>query len=524
LTDASAAPAQRRWRSPCPNCGAPVEFASPACHSAVCSFCRSTLLRKDEELLRTGESAELFGDYSPLQIGTQGSLQGEPFTILGRVQLAYEGGSWNEWHAFFERSGKSAWLAEDNGRFVLSWPQTAEALPGHHELVLDSQQLIAGRAWRVAALTPSTLHAAEGELPEPPRLGQAVQVAELRNAQDEVGSLEYVEGNDLPRWSVGRAVELAALQLSHTREESVAGVGGRSIECPNCGTPIQPQLDQSQSVTCGQCQSVVQLGQTGEALSFHKQQLGGGDPPLALGRTGQLALDKGGVKLPWQIVGFLQRQTSEDGETFPWREYLLFNREQGFAFLVDSSEGWSLVRVLTGSPQVVGQSVRWQDRTYRLKERYTATTTRVLGEFYWRVQRNEQGEVADYEGPQELILGREQSRSEVSWSQGRKLDATEVLSAFGMSSAMRRASGDVRPLSGGGDALKGILVFLLIAMLLVGMVKGCSDDDCDKVRRGFGEQSLEYQQCLAGQRSSSGGWRIPSGGGGGSGFGGGGHK
>jgi hypothetical protein len=212
----------------------------------------------------------------------------------------------------------------------------------------------------------------------------------------------------------------------------VAGVGGRSIECPNCGTPIQPQLDQSQSVTCGQCQSVVQLGQTGEALSFHKQQLGGGDPPLALGRTGQLALDKGGVKLPWQIVGFLQRQTSEDGETFPWREYLLFNREQGFAFLVDSSEGWSLVRVLTGSPQVVGQSVRWQDRTYRLKERYTATTTRVLGEFYWRVQRNEQGEVADYEGPQELILGREQSRSEVSWSQGRKLDATEVLSAFGL--------------------------------------------------------------------------------------------
>ena len=191
---------------------------------------------------------------------------------------------------------------------------------------------------------------------------------------------------------------------------------------------------------------------------------------------------------------------------------------------MDSSEGWSLVRVLTGSPQVVGQSVRWQDRTYRLKERYTATTTRVLGEFYWRVQRNEQGEVADYEGPQELILGREQSRSEVSWSQGRKLDATEVLSAFGMSSAMRRASGDVRPLSGGGDALKGILVFLLIAMLLVGMVKGCSDDDCDKVRRGFGEQSLEYQQCLAGQRSSSGGWRVPSGGGGGSGFGGGGHK
>lgn len=517
------APAQRRWRAPCPNCGAPVEFASPASSSAVCSFCRSTLLRKDEELLRTGESSELFGDYSPLQIGTQGKLQGEPFTLLGRVQLAYEGGSWNEWHAYFERSGKSAWLSEDNGRFVLSWPQQASALPQAAELVLDAQLLVEGRAWRVAALTPCTLHAAEGELPEPPRLGEALRVAELRNAQDEVGSLEFPKGDAPPRWSVGRAVDLAALQLAHTREESVAGVGGRALECPNCGTPIQPQLDQSQSVTCSQCQSVVQLGQTGEALSFHKQQLGGGDPPLALGRTGHLALDKGGPKQPWQIVGFLQRETREDGETFAWREYLLFNRELGFAFLVDASEGWSLVRVLTGSPQSVGSSVRWQDRTYRLKERYRATTTRVLGEFYWRVQRNEQGEVADYEGPDGLILGREQSANEVNWSQGRSLDAAEVLAAFGMSPAMRRASGDVAPLSGGADAFKGILVFVVIALLLVGLVKACSDDDCDKVRRGFGEQSLEYQQCLAGQRSG-GGWRIPSGGGGGGGFGGGGHK
>ncbi|WP_374662790.1 DUF4178 domain-containing protein [Inhella sp.] len=523
MAEDAQAPAQRRWRSPCPNCGAPVEFASPASSSAVCSFCRSTLLRKDDELLRTGESSELFADYSPLQIGTQGALQGEPFTILGRVQLAYEGGSWNEWHAFFEASGKSAWLAEDNGRFVLSWPQSDDALPGRDELILDSQQLIAGRAWRVASLQACTLHAAEGELPEAPRLGEAVLVAELRSAQDEVGSLEYVEGAPVPRWSVGRAVELAALKLSNVREESVAGVGGRSIECPNCGSPIQPQLDQSQSVSCGQCQAVVQLGQTGQALSFHKQQLGGGDPPIALGRSGQLALELGGARLPWQIVGFLQRQTSEDGETFPWREYLLFNREQGFAFLVDSSEGWSLVRTLTGSPQMVGSTARWQGKNFRLKERYTATTTRVLGEFYWRLQRNEQGEVADFEGPGGEILGREQSRNEVTWSQGRKLDATEVMAAFGMNSAMRRAAADVNPVNL-GDSLKGILIFLLVAMLLVGFVKACSDDDCDPVRRGFGEQSLEYQQCLAGQRSSSGSFRVPSGGGGGGGWGGGGHK
>jgi hypothetical protein len=32
------------------------------------------------------------------------------------------------------------------------------------------------------------------------------------------------------------------------------------------------------------------------------------------------------------------------------REYLLYNKIEGFAFLVDTEEGWSLVRPLTGAP------------------------------------------------------------------------------------------------------------------------------------------------------------------------------
>ena len=58
----------------CPNCGAPVEFASAASASAVCSFCRSTLVRDGEALRRIGASAELFDDHSPLQLGASGRI------------------------------------------------------------------------------------------------------------------------------------------------------------------------------------------------------------------------------------------------------------------------------------------------------------------------------------------------------------------------------------------------------------------------------------------------------------------
>src|SRR6476469_8831049 len=83
-------PPGRAWRAACPNCGAPVEFRSAASASAVCSFCRSTLVRDGEALRRIGRSAELFDDRSPLQLGAGGRLDGLGFTLIGRLQLGTE--------------------------------------------------------------------------------------------------------------------------------------------------------------------------------------------------------------------------------------------------------------------------------------------------------------------------------------------------------------------------------------------------------------------------------------------------
>lgn len=473
-------------------------------------------------LHRTGESAELFADYSPLQIGTQGTFQTEPFTVLGRVQLAYEGGCWNEWHAYFDNSGKSAWLSEDNGRFVLSWPLPLTQPPKREELKLGAQQVVEGLGFRVAALTDCKLHAAEGELPQPPRLGEAVFVAELRSSRDEVGSLEYV-ANQPPRWSVGKAVELAQLKLANLREESAATWAGRSLQCPNCGAAIQPELSQSQSITCGQCQAVVELsGDPNADLHFHQQAIGT-EPPIPIGRTGHIAFDKGGAKAPWQVVGFMERCTApdEDGEQYYWREYLLFNQQQGFVFLVDSEEGWSLVRVLTGTPEMVMNSARWQGKDFALHERYSALTTHVLGEFYWRVHKDERTEVTDFRGSAG-VLSREQSGNEITWSLGRTLDATEIATAFGLDPTQKaRIQKDSTPLGGLANSLKGILVFIVIAVILVSLIKACTQDDCEPYRQQFGAESPEYKQCKVSNRYRSSG---SSGSSWGSGFGGGGHK
>ena len=105
-------PTQRYYRAPCPGCGAPVEFASAASPVAVCGFCRSTVVREGDHLARLGKMADVFSDFSPLQLLASGHLADRGFTVVGRLLYRYEGGSWTEWQIAFDDGGTGT-LSED---------------------------------------------------------------------------------------------------------------------------------------------------------------------------------------------------------------------------------------------------------------------------------------------------------------------------------------------------------------------------------------------------------------------------
>jgi DNA-directed RNA polymerase subunit RPC12/RpoP len=525
---------QRAYRAACPNCGAPVEFASAASASAVCSFCRSTLVRDGEALRRIGASAEVFDDHTPLQLGASGRYQGEAFTLVGRLQNQYAEGTWNEWHALFD-NGRSGWLSEDNGAYVFAFELPLQGTaPPPDELVPGERRLVHGAAWSVASVTRATLIAAQGELPRTPRLdGGEFVVADLRNERNEVGTLDYGESGP-PGWSIGRPVRLAELQMTGLRDEpSEKTLGGRGFACPSCGTALELKLSTTQSIACPQCKAVVDVSQgIGGDLAHYGQNNSGHDgtePQIPLGKTGRLALTPGGER-DWQVVGYQERcdlpeDGDEDEQTF-WREYLLYHRSEGFVFLVDTEDGWSWVRPLTGAPQVRGDTAQWQGRSYRKQWRYRAKTTWVLGEFYWRVHRDEVVTVTDYIGAgpaADRRLSSEQTESELTWSEGATLPERAIAQAFGLGGAAEAALKRRSPATGvmvdSGLAKVALIIAVVAIVLAVGFCSS-SESDCADVRATFGEASNEYRQCLATART-----RVRTGGGSFGGYSsGGGHK
>ena len=444
---------------------------------------------------------ELFDDHSPLQLFVSGKYQNRNFTLIGRLQYKTAEGTWAEWNAMFD-DGTSGWLAEDNGAYVFTQPSTQQQnMPPADRYVVGKQVGVNGKPFSVASNVSAALISAQGELPKLPPLGQAFDVVELRSATGEVVSIDYT--GTPPTVSQGSAVLLDDLALKGLKDESAKEEKGRQFNCPHCGAPVTVALSTSKSISCGSCNSVIDLSQGigGELKSAIQDEPV--QPLIPLGSLGQLQ----GVL--WQVVGFQHRMgvAPGDDEHFGWSEYLLYNQKRGFSFLVDSEEGWSLVRPTTGAPTMTSStasSASYMGTNYALKYSYTAETNYVCGEFYWLVQRGQTTQNKDFANGKRL-LSMEQTPTELVWSSGDQLAHDVVAKAFKLEGKEDLLKRDVAPFSAAKSVGIGtIIVVLVVLLILMSLLSRCSS--CDP--------KVENCSSSSSSRSSGGSWGGFSGGGG----------
>jgi hypothetical protein len=183
---------------------------------AVCDYCKSTLVRHDLDVENLGRMAELQTDGSPIQLGVEGKYRDLHFVVVGRIQLRFQQGLWNEWYLLFDDQ-RGGWLGEARGTYAVSFlTQVPEAMPCFEALTVGQRLILTGKLFEVINLESAWCIGGQGELPFGVGTGYAAPVADLQGASNACATLDYSE--EPPLIFLGEYLDFDEFQFTGLRE------------------------------------------------------------------------------------------------------------------------------------------------------------------------------------------------------------------------------------------------------------------------------------------------------------------
>ncbi|MGZ8290124.1 MAG: DUF4178 domain-containing protein [Telluria sp.] len=452
---------------PCPSCGAQVQFRSHASVMAVCEFCRTTVLKDAASVQGQGKLSDVLEDYSPIQVGTSGVVGGRRFDVIGRIQLRYDAGFWNEWFLLFD-DGASGWLGDASGQYSVTIERKAEGeLPAFSDIEPGRLYTVGAERFTAADIRTAQCTGGQGELPFKVGDGWQARVADLRSGADFI-TLDYSD-SDVPLLYTGHAVTLADMKAQLLRDdEQIKASAGRyrgkldALDCPSCGSPISYLPGVTSNLVCPAC--AAQL----DAAGPQAQVLAAGEKVERVRTTLPLGAAATISGAAWNVIGAMVRQDEEFAE---WTEYLMYSTKGAFFWLVETDEGWFRADVLntwpawswTGADNATLETVRYE----KLYE-YRSTVMWAAGAFNWRVAAGDVVRVYEFEHGQ-ATLSAELAKEELSWSRSTPVAFDQVKTWFGANvrggTAAKAPEGASPGKTGPGKFLMWMLILNAIPLL-----------------------------------------------------------
>ncbi|NHZ35433.1 DUF4178 domain-containing protein [Massilia rubra] len=412
----------------CPSCGAEVRFKSHAAVMAVCEFCRATLLKDADAVKNLGTMSSVLEDYSPIQVGTSGVAGGRHFTVVGRIQLRYARGLWNEWYVLYD-DGSNAWLGDFSGLFTLTSVRAVTlALPGFNAIGVAQTCQIDGERWLASEKRSGECIAGQGELPFRVGEGWRIRVADFRSGPRFL-TLDYTDG-DVPVVYTGVAVTLAEMRCQLLRDdEQIRASAGKyrgkvdALDCPSCGSTISYLPGVATNLVCPACKAQL------DAAGPEARVLAAGDKVARMRTTIEIGAKANIGGSQCTVIGAMTCE-ADDGES--WTQYLLYSTRASFFWLVESVDGWHRADVMSHWPawHADQPDVALADKVeYNKSADYMARVVAAAGAFNWRVQAGDRTRTMEFKYGK-TTLAAEVTDEEMTWSRSKPLATDQVMAWF----------------------------------------------------------------------------------------------
>ncbi len=464
---------------PCPNCGGSIEFRAGSSLSLVCKYCKHVVVRTDRDMRNLGRVADVvFGD-TALAPGDRGTFRGRSFSVEGRLVLQHpQGGTWEEYYVLFD-GRNPGWISEAQGYWQVVTAANVPA-PPLASLRPQMQVPLGNAVFTVQERNEGVFLSGEGELPFAATPGTRRVFVDLSAPQGGWASVDYGDGQTAPQVFIGVQTSLAEFQIQkHGGARPAAEVQTQTIKCPNCGGNLPVLAPGSERMACRYCNAIsdVKLQQVVAQQAQAREQ-----PSIELGRKGVIPVaDAKGVHgVEWTVLGYVERSTGYPGsdDWFGWQEYLLYNVQHGYRWLVFDEGNFLLTTPLAAGDVDASRApvfVNHRNLHFQRRNAQQARVDYVLGEFYWKVQVGESVWAEDYVHGREVISS-ERSENEVNWSHSVIIPTAVVTAAFGYQ-PKTSAYGAAQPGAGASGNLIGIIIVIVIVLIFASIACGACGDD-----------------------------------------------
>ncbi|HJT73060.1 MAG TPA: DUF4178 domain-containing protein [Chitinophaga sp.] len=443
----------------CPSCSRAVNFTTSGTTILVCT-CGTVLNRMDDGRIVPRPFAVIAEKASVIAPGTSGKWNNKKFTVTGRFRAWLEEAVISYWTICFE-DGLLAYLVDGYGMYAICLPK--ETSPEMSRSVLDIKhgqpKTFYNTTYILERKNKCIKWEVEGEL-FIPECNTTFNVHDFAStAGKRLHIIEYWP-KITPVFEI-HYTDTASLALEHTRTYENPG---RTFNCTYCGNSLHVRTyPTAQSCACPGCGSTYVLEHALDYIRLKNQRKSSSTVlHLRLGQTGTL------FGITYKVVGCMEKKQHNDPAR--WREYTLFNEQEGYAFLSEFDGHWIYVREKGEAPVPEKKTIpafTYEGYTFKLFNDYNSEILHAAGEFPGNVFNDHQIKAMEYISPPYLWI-LEYSHSEgFTWFKGEHLSQADMRAAFGAETELPAQSGVGMVQPPHGNMMSHIALYSLYAMFFM---------------------------------------------------------
>lgn len=444
----------------CLSCGKTIDFKNTVNNLGACT-CGRVWLRDGENLLAsvtpTIKNADDF-----IQSGTTGYWNGIAFTVTGRFRLWFEQAVYNYW-SLDMGDEKIRYLAEGYGMFAIYEPASYIRPINHNDFSIFSAArhftTPDNEHYEVTDKDSANYIDIEGSvfIPEHTKPVKSIEAVSIN------GRIEIIQfSKDAVTAFKSHPVSFQDFGLQNLREKTAEG---KTFACRNCNTKkVVETYPYAQSWVCDHCQTRLSVtdGKLVEAHGVNKTT----PPVIHIPIDSFITLHD----VNYRVIGFSHKQ-DKDSKNDKWKEYTLYNKQLGYAFLTESDGHWMLLKETQKAPLPSVSSLNYfsfEDNTYNRFLTYKFVILYSTGEFPGNIfDDHEATQAIDYISPPEILSIEKGPGHKNIWFRGEYIDRNVIKNQVSVSIPTTYGIAPAQPKSWADTAtiIQSALIVMVIMLL-----------------------------------------------------------